>query len=171
MKTVKALRIDADKCCGCRMCESACSAVHATPKYSAINSERSRIRVIFDPLRNTFVPLIAGPYTEFECNGRYIYTIDGKEYDQCSFCRASCPSRNLFKEPDSGLPLKCDMCESEPNGPTCVQWCLPNAIIYEEREEDEEEKEESRADVDAGIEKLVGKYGLKEVMDTLARIS
>jgi benzoyl-CoA reductase subunit BamC len=46
--------------------------------------------------------------------GRDKYTIDGKEYDECAFCRASCPSRDFFKEPDSGLPLKCDMCESDP---------------------------------------------------------
>ncbi len=44
--------------------------------------------------------------------GRDKYMIDGKEYDECGFCRASCPSRDAFKEPDSGLPLKCDMCEA-----------------------------------------------------------
>jgi benzoyl-CoA reductase subunit BamC len=140
VKKVKAIKIDADKCCGCRTCEVVCSTVHSTPKYSAANPDRSRIRVTFDPLRNIAFPMMAGPYTEAECNGRYIYTIDGKTYDECAFCRASCPSRGIFKEPDSGLPLKCDMCEGEPNGPMCVQWCLPNALTYEEREEEGEKE-------------------------------
>ena len=55
-------------------------------------------------------------YIEFECNGRDIYTIDGKVYDECGLCKAACPSKKLFKDSDSGLPLKCDMCEEEPHG-------------------------------------------------------
>ena len=172
MKKVKAIKIDADKCCGCRTCEVVCSTIHSTPKYSSTNPERSRIRVILDPLKNIFIPLMAGPYTEAECNGRYVYAIDGKEYDECGFCRASCPSRGLFKEPDSGLPLKCDMCESEPDGPMCVQWCLPKALTYEEREEEgEEEEEKRRGELETGLQTLINKHGLKGVMDTLARIS
>jgi ferredoxin len=110
MKKVKVIKIDVDKCNGCRACEAICSAFHAAPKYSSTNPERSRIRVLFDPLKDVYVPVLAGEYTEAECNGRDVYTIDGKQYDECSFCRASCPSRKLFKDPDSDLPLKCDMC-------------------------------------------------------------
>ena len=44
-----------------------------------------------------------------------------------------------FKEPDSGLPLKCDMCEGEEE-PLCVKWCLVDALTYEEREEEVEEE-------------------------------
>ena len=50
----------------------------------------------------------------------------------------SCPSRDRFKEPDSGLPLKCDMCEGEEQ-PLCVKWCLAEALIVEEREEEVDE--------------------------------
>ena len=87
--------------------------------------ERSRVRVIREPLRDIYVPVYAGEYTAAECAGRDKYTIDGKEYDECAFCRASCPSRDLFKEPDSGLPLKCDMCEGRVDEePLCVKWCI-----------------------------------------------
>src|SRR4030042_1856090 len=170
MKKVKVINIDADKCCGCRACEVICSPSHAAPKGSSNNPERSRIRVLFDPLKNIFVPVIAGPYTEAECNGRYVYTVDGKKYDECGFCRASCPSRNLFKEPDSGLPLKCDMCEDDPaqEKPLCVQWCLNNALIYEEREEEVEEDVKIE-DVEMGLESMIDKYGLEKVTDTFSR--
>jgi benzoyl-CoA reductase subunit BamC len=103
--------------------------------------------------------------------GRDKYVIDGKEYDECGFCRASCPSRKLFKEPDSGLPLKCDMCEGEEE-PLCVKWCINDALVCEEREEEVEETEEVKpGDVETGVESMVDKYGLQKVMDTVARMS
>lgn len=172
MKTVKLIKIDVDKCNGCRACETICSAFHAVPKYSSTNPERSRIRVLFDPLKNIYVPVIAGEYTEAECNGRNIYTINEREYDECAFCRASCPSRDLFKEPDSGLPLKCDMCEekSPEEEPLCVQWCINDALTYEEKEEEGEE-EEKPGEMEIGLESLVKKYGVKTVRDTLARMA
>jgi benzoyl-CoA reductase subunit BamC len=104
--------------------------------------------------------------------GRGKYTIDGKEYDECAFCRASCPSRDLFKEPDSGLPLKCDMCESDPalSEPLCVQWCLADALIYEEREEEVEEEVKAE-ELETGLESLVNKYGMDKLMETVARMS
>jgi benzoyl-CoA reductase subunit BamC len=128
--------------------------------------------VIRDPIADIYVPVYAGEYSVAECAGRDKYTIDGKEYDECAFCRASCPSRDLFKEPDSGLPLKCDMCESDPplDKPMCVKWCLNDALVYEERVEeiDEEVKLE---DLEIGLESLANKYGLDKMMDILARMS
>ena len=169
-KIIKTIRIDVDKCNGCRACEVICSASHALPKYSSNNPARSRIRVIREPLRDIYVPVLAGEYTEAECAGRDKYTIDGKEYEECAFCRASCPSRAEFKEPDSGLPLKCDMCEDEEGGPLCVQWCLDEALIYEEREEDVDEQEEQEK-LEIGLESLVNKYGMQTLLETVARIS
>jgi len=128
--------------------------------------------VFSDPLKNIYVPVFAGEYTEAECNGRNTYTINGREYDECSFCRASCPSRELFKEPDSNLPLKCDVCEerSPEEEPLCVQWCINDALTYEEREEEGEEEAKLK-EMEVGLESLVKKYGVKTVKDTLARIA
>jgi benzoyl-CoA reductase subunit BamC len=168
-KGVKTIKVIADKCNGCRACEMACSAFHAEPKYSSNNPERSRIRVSRDPLRDIYVPVYAGDYTPAECAGRDKYVIDGKEYDECGFCRASCPSRDLFKEPDSGLPLKCDMCEGE-EVPVCVKWCLVDALVVEEREEEIEEQS-SPEEIEIGLESLKHKYGMKKLMETVARMS
>ena len=173
-KIVKTIKVDLDKCNGCRACEVACSTFHAAPKYSSNNPARSRIRVIHEPLRDVYVPIRAGDYTPAECTGRHTYTINEKEYDECSFCGVSCPSRDFFKEPDSGLPLKCDMCESDPPlaEPMCVQWCLADALTYEEREEEVEEEEEvKQEEMEIGLESLANKYGLQKIMDTVARMS
>jgi len=174
-KTIKTIKIDVDKCNGCRACEVICSSFHATPKYSSNNPARSRIRIIRDPLRDLYVPVYAGEYTVAECAGRDKYTIDGKEYDECAFCRASCPYRDEFKEPDSGLPLKCDMCESDPplEEPLCVKWCLADALTIEEREEEvpEDQEQEEQEELEIGLESLVDKYGMQTIMDTVARMS
>ena len=168
-KIIKTIKVNADLCNGCRACEVICSAFHATPKYSSNNPARSRIVVNRHPLKDIYVPVYAGEYTASECAGRDKYVIDGKEYDECAFCRASCPSRDDFKEPDSGLPLKCDMCEGE-DEPLCVKWCTVDALTYEEREEDVEE-EESPEEMEVGLEALANEYGLEKIMETVARMS
>lgn len=169
-KKVRTIRIDADKCNGCRGCEVICSAIHAQPKYSSINPARSRIRVITHRLKDIWLPVFAGEYARSECAGRNVYAIAGKEYDECGFCRASCPSRDLFKEPDSGLPLKCDMCEGE-DRPQCVEWCLSHVLTLEEREVEVEEEPEKLEDLQIGLESLADKYGVEKVKDALGRLT
>ncbi|MCU0692119.1 MAG: hypothetical protein MUF54_12015, partial [Polyangiaceae bacterium] len=172
-KIVKTIHIDVDKCNGCRACEVICSAHHATPRYSSNNPARSRVRVIRDPLADIYVPVYAGEYTAAECAGRDRYTIGGKQYEACAFCRASCPSRDAFKEPDSGLPLKCDMCESDPSltEPLCVQWCLADALTYEVTQQEVSAEEPQADDVDVGLEALADKHGWHKVLDAVARMS
>ena len=171
-KIVKGIKVDVDKCIGCRACEVACSAFHATPRYSSTNPARSRIRVVIDELSDSYVPIRATDFTTAECTGRHAYTITGKQYRECSFCGVSCPARDLFKEPDSGLPLKCDMCETVPplDEPMCVKVCPHDALIYEERGE-EGAMEEARDDLEIGLEALSKKYGRQKVMDAIARMS
>ncbi|WP_028324511.1 hypothetical protein [Desulfatirhabdium butyrativorans] len=168
-KKIKRIKIDVNKCNGCRSCEMICSAYHASPKYSSNNPARSRIRVIRDPLRDIYIPVYAGEYTPAECAGRDKYVIDGKEYEECTFCRASCPSRPEFKEPDSGLPLKCDMCEGEEK-PLCVEWCMAEALVYEEREEEVEDIPQPE-ELEVGLESLANKYGMQQLLETVSRMT
>ena len=122
------LRIKADytKCTGCRQCEVVCSLQH---KENTINPKTSRIRVFMKD--DLFFPVIAGPYTEAECNARAFVTIGDREYDECWICRASCPVKPWFKEPDTEIPLKCDFC-GEPPDPQCVKWCFQEALTLVE---------------------------------------
>lgn len=176
-RIIKTIKVDLDKCIGCRACEVACSAFHAIPQYSSINPARSRIRVVADELNDEYVPIRAGGYMKAECAGRHTITINGKEYSECSFCKDSCPARDLFKEPDSGLPLKCDMCETSPPlpEPVCVQVCVLDALTYVEKEDEAEEEDEdqieSAVDIEIGLKSLINKYGMEKIAETVTRIS
>ena len=59
-KKIKTIKIDADKCNGCRACEVVCSAFHATPQYSSSNPARARIQVISHRLKNIWLPVFRG---------------------------------------------------------------------------------------------------------------
>ena len=64
------------------------------------------------------------------------------------------------------------MCEGDPTleKPLCVQWCLVDALTYEEREEDVEEEQEQE-ELEIGLEALANKHGLDKMMDTVARMA
>lgn len=172
-KIVKQIKVNVDKCIGCRACEMACSAFHAVPKYSRINPAKSRIRVMIDDLKDIYVPVRSGHYTPAECAGRHKYMINGKEYTECSFCRMACPSRDCFMEPESGLPLHCDMCASDPplEEPWCVKVCACDALIYTEKEVAVVQEEFEQDEVKIGLESLADKYGMQAVMDSVSRMS
>ena len=169
-RIVREINVDVDKCNGCHACEVACSGFHARPRYGSFNPSRSRIRVVTDMLNDVYVPVRAGEYSKAECTGRHSFKIDGKQYSECSFCPTSCPSRDLFKEPDSGLPLKCDMCEGE-ELPLCVQVCRSGALIYAEREVDRAEDEPTLGEVESGLSSLIDKYGSQKIMEAFVRLS
>ena len=116
------IKIDHTKCTGCRLCEMVCSLHHVENTF---NSRRSRIRVF--TLGDFCYPVLAGPYTEAECNSKLDEVIDGRDYDYCIVCRASCPAKPFFKEPELDIPLKCDFC-GEPADPQCVKVCSPKAL-------------------------------------------
>lgn len=121
------IKIDHTKCTGCRLCELACAWQHT----GSVNPQKSRIGVF---IADAFcLPVIAGPYTEAACNSKGMIIIDGREIDECVVCRASCPAKPWFKEPDTGIPLKCDFC-GEPPDPQCVKVCLSGALTLVEEE-------------------------------------
>jgi benzoyl-CoA reductase subunit BamC len=172
MKKEKVIKINTDKCTGCRSCEVACSAFHATPKYSISNPARSRVHVFRNEMANEYVPVYAGDYTQARCNSRQVHILSGKEYSLCTFCGASCPSRDLFKEPDSGLPLKCDLCENTPplEKPMCVQACEPGCLTFEEVDVPEIIEINAPDETEVGLEILVKKHGFQKVQEALSRL-
>jgi benzoyl-CoA reductase subunit BamC len=52
----------------------------------------------------------------------------------------------------------------------CVQWCINDALTYEEKEEEADE-DEKPGEMETGLESLVDKFGLSKIVDSLARMS
>jgi benzoyl-CoA reductase subunit BamC len=127
---MKKIKIDFSKCTGCHTCETACSLQHIE---NVVNPKRSRIRILRVGEAN--LPVIAGPYTEAECTSKGIVVFGGQEHDVCVLCRASCPAKPIFKEPDVDIPLKCDFCGEPPN-PQCVRWCTTEALTLVDVEDE-----------------------------------
>lgn len=119
------IKIDHTKCSGCKLCEAVCCLQH----WGSVNLQRSRIKVFIE--KDFCLPVIAGPYTDAACNSKGVIIIDGKEIDECIVCRASCPIKSVFKEPQIDIPLKCDFC-GEPPDPQCVKWCAAEALTLVE---------------------------------------
>lgn len=134
---MKDIKVDFDKCTGCRHCEAACSLQHFEDR---VNPNLSRIRVYLDMEKDIHIPVLAGPYTDAKCTSRYAIVMGGKEYEHCILCRAACPEREIFFEPGTEVPLKCDLC-GEPPDPVCVKWCIHGALTLVEAEEDQVESE------------------------------
>ena len=172
-RLIKQINVDVDKCIGCRACELACAAFHAVPKYSSVNPARSRIRVMVDDLNDVYVPVRGTDYTPAECNGRYTYQINGKMYKECGFCGCACSTRDRFKDPDSGLPLICDMCLSDPplEEPWCVKVCGCGALTYVEREEETIEEQTNRKEIEFSLDALADKFDMQRIIDTVVRMS
>ena len=130
---MKRLQINHTKCTGCRQCETACSAFHYEGE---VNPQKSRIRIFLDEDHAVFHPVISGPFTNAECTSKNIILLEGVQYDECTVCRASCPGRPWFFEPETKIALKCDFCGDPPN-PQCVAICAHGALMLID---DEDEK-------------------------------
>lgn len=130
----KALKIDLEKCVGCRTCEMVCSAKHT----GTINPYRSRIKIIRekewegvpmtcvqceDPQCAAVCPVKA--ITRDEKLGRVVI-----DYDKCIGCRmcvAACPFGAMNFDSVAKRVAKCDLCDGDPE---CVKFCFYKALQY-----------------------------------------
>jgi len=112
----KKIKVDYTKCIACMGCEIACSLHHT----GTVNPKKSRVRVLVE--RELSYPVIAGPHSVEECQTKELVTIGGNDYDGCALCRASCPVKPTFTDPDTGEALTCDLCLQ------CVKWCPTGAL-------------------------------------------
>jgi benzoyl-CoA reductase subunit BamC len=101
-----------------------------------VNPQKSRIRIFLDEDHAIFHPVISGPFTNAECTSKNIILLEGVQYDECTVCRASCPGRPWFFEPETKIALKCDFC-GDPPDPQCVAICAHGALQLIDDEEDE----------------------------------
>jgi carbon-monoxide dehydrogenase iron sulfur subunit len=101
----KILKVDFEKCTGCRLCELVCAVKH----HNVSNPARSRIRIIKWESEGIYVPMVC---------------------QQCEDapCVAACPAKALSRNPETGrVELDYDKCIG---CRTCVSVCPFGAIQF-----------------------------------------
>ena len=134
---LKTLIVDAQKCSGCRTCESYCALKHG----DVCNPARGNIHVVKWERDAIFIPIncrrCEKPACEMVCPKHAThrnFATGAMEVDEarcigCLSCLFACPFGATFADPTNGAVLKCDLCDGDP---TCVKVCPCGAISYEE---------------------------------------
>jgi anaerobic carbon-monoxide dehydrogenase iron sulfur subunit len=126
---------DPDKCTGCRLCEYVCSMA----KTNTFDANLSRIRAVrIEPVTMTAITcrlcadapcILACPrdaLSRSETNG--IILVDEKRCDGCGWCVEACDFGAIVLNPKSKTAEICDLCENEPGGPRCIEFCPKEAL-------------------------------------------
>lgn len=147
----KTLVIDAQKCSGCRSCESYCALKHE----GSCNPARGRIHIVKWEQEGIFVPIncqrCAQPACAAVCPKNATYRdletgamlVNPDRCLGCLSCLFACPFGATFLDPETGGVLKCDLCGGDP---TCVKVCPTGALTYEEVSQQTYEKLVANAD-------------------------
>ena len=106
---MKRIRVEMDKCTGCRICEAICSLIHSD---GTINPRNSYIRIFKDDEEGINFPIIYGTSNQIDYVKAPVLTIDGKGCNIMQFL-------SLFKPSE----FECNFCGN------CVRWCVTGALF------------------------------------------
>jgi len=131
----RVLKIDYEKCTGCRLCELVCAVRHD----HVSNPARSRIRVVKWEDEGIYVPMTCQQCEDAPClNACPVKAISHNEelgrvevdYELCIGCRTCvsvCPFGAMHFDTIDRRVIKCDLCDGDPQ---CVRFCEVNAISF-----------------------------------------
>jgi len=126
------IKVDAQKCTGCHICEMVCSLYHE----GVINLQRSAIRVSkddFDEIVNT--PAVCRQCKKMVCLDGHPEAYQQEHRKKYKWEDTSsiekCPFDAIFTF--QGSVVHCDLCGGDPR---CVQYCSVEAITVDAGKED-----------------------------------
>ena len=131
----KVLKINYEKCTGCRLCELVCAVKHD----GISNPVRSRIKVVKWEAEGLYIPISCQQCQDAPCMNacpaKAISTNETQgrveiDYDVCIGCR-TCVSvcrfgAMSFNNIDRKV-IKCDLCDGDPQ---CVRFCEVKALEF-----------------------------------------
>jgi carbon-monoxide dehydrogenase iron sulfur subunit len=132
----KVLVIEAEKCVGCRMCETWCAFTHE----GEVTPARSRIHVIKWDEKGLDIPMTCQqcevPVCAKVCPVHAItkdihsglVSVDEVRCIGCGLCVVACPFGGCSMDPITHKMFKCDQCGGEPQ---CVAKCPREVITFE----------------------------------------
>ncbi len=139
----KVLIIDAARCMGCRLCETACSVA----RTGETGIYKSRIRTVRFPDDYFFSPSVCHQCESPACaqvcpTGALTKNLETGVVDWdkekcvgCKMCLVSCPFGAIYMV--GSEIVKCDLCGGDP---VCAKFCRMEALTYGEVEDIGEDK-------------------------------
>lgn len=137
---MKVIKVNADKCTGCHLCELTCSFKH----FGVFNHEYSRIRVFTDEAiaKNKHVkcmqcknaPCIKACPVDalYKDEDTGAIKVNREKCIECEACVKACPFDAIRRITVSGEGqiIVCDLCDGDPE---CVKVCYDNAIVFTDK--------------------------------------
>ena len=132
---MKVIKINHERCTGCRLCELVCSVRHS----SVSNPMRSRIRVVKWESEGVSIPITCQQCEDAPCAAscprKALKRNDSTgvvdlDYDLCIGCRTCvsvCPFGAMHFDALGRKVIKCDQCEGDPQ---CVRFCEIKAVEH-----------------------------------------
>jgi Fe-S-cluster-containing dehydrogenase component len=162
---LKTLIVDAQKCVGCRSCESYCALKHG----GVCNPALGRVHVVKWEQDGVFIPVncrrCEKPACELVCPRHATHRnfatgameVNAARCIGCLSCLAACPFGATFADPATGEVLKCDLCDGDP---TCVKVCPAGALTFEDLSQEAYLKLLANADrIPTLVREAVGRQG------------
>lgn len=118
------IRVEREKCSGCRLCEIVCSLSH----LGVINTEKSAIRIHKDDLETSLNrPVLCHQCQEMKClqGEETAEKMERKKYIWDRERATRCPFRAL--EVFDNKAYHCDLCGGKPQ---CVKVCTTGALVF-----------------------------------------
>jgi Fe-S-cluster-containing hydrogenase component 2 len=141
---LKKIKVELDKCSGCRVCEIVCSYVHT----KSFRPFASRITVLKDDVSGMDYPVVCHQCSDCKasraCSSSAItreqnckLKIDYKACIGCGACVKAC-KYSALKMLDE-VPIICDLCN---DSPACVSRCPTRSLSYVEDKTEPDDPEQ-----------------------------
>ena len=128
----KRLTVIPEQCSGCKLCELVCAIKH----FGKNNPKKSAIRVMITyPHPVVRMPVVCSQCKIAACaqvcpvnalkriDG--VVQLDSNECISCYKCVEACPFGAMYAHEECDYPIKCDLCDGEPE---CVRVCPKGAL-------------------------------------------
>ncbi len=126
-------------CIACKSCELACAFTH-----SSLQGQPGKSRINIKVIKADESRLINTPLICLQCDEAACATIcptNALQWNletgalvhhdlrcvRCHLCVAACPFGNIYFDPVTDYPVKCDLCDGDP---MCVKFCPSGAITW-----------------------------------------